>query len=87
MNQPATSASKLRLAGVTKSFVAPRTGHTTLAVDNVTLEIEAGEFVCIVGPSGCGKSTVLNMIAVGLVALLIDRIFRAAEWRLIPWRH
>ncbi|WP_429598624.1 ABC transporter ATP-binding protein [Variovorax sp. PvP013] len=54
---------KLRLAGVTKSFVAPRTRQATLAVADVTLDIEAGEFVCIVGPSGCGKSTVLNMIA------------------------
>ena len=69
MTQAATSTTptpptvKLRLAGITKSFVAPRTGQTTLAVDNVTLDIEAGEFVCIVGPSGCGKSTVLNMIA------------------------
>ncbi|HUD33875.1 MAG TPA: ABC transporter ATP-binding protein [Variovorax sp.] len=63
MSDPATPLRKLRLAGVTKSFVAPRTRQATLAVADVTLDIEAGEFVCIVGPSGCGKSTVLNMIA------------------------
>jgi NitT/TauT family transport system ATP-binding protein len=34
-----------------------------LAVDRVSAEIAAGEFVCIVGPSGCGKSTLLNAIA------------------------
>ena len=33
------------------------------------------------------NAIVVCMIVVGLVALLIDRIFRAAEWRLIPWRH
>ena len=54
---------KLRLSGVTKSFIAPRTGHRTLAVAEMNLEIQAGEFICVVGPSGCGKSTVLNMIA------------------------
>lgn len=54
---------KLRLAGVTKSFIAPRTGQQTLAVAEMSLDIEPGEFICIVGPSGCGKSTVLNMIA------------------------
>ncbi|EFF77814.1 ATP-binding cassette domain-containing protein, partial [Achromobacter piechaudii] len=36
---------------------------TTHAVGEVSLTIEAGEFVSIVGPSGCGKSTLLNMIA------------------------
>ncbi|MBO9642324.1 MAG: ABC transporter ATP-binding protein [Pseudacidovorax sp.] len=63
MNPTDTALPKLRLAGVSKSFIAPRTQQRTLAVADVSLDIQAGEFVCIVGPSGCGKSTVLNMIA------------------------
>lgn len=58
-----TPSPKLRLSGVTKSFAAPRTGQQTLAVAEMNLEVQTGEFICVVGPSGCGKSTVLNMIA------------------------
>jgi len=58
--------SKLELKNITKSFsVKAPTGerNKVLAIDNVNLSIEEGQFVCFVGPSGCGKSTLLNIIA------------------------
>lgn len=50
------------LRGIGKSF-ATQSGQTIRAIENIDLEVDAGDFVVIVGPSGCGKSTLLNCIA------------------------
>ena len=55
------SPSKLSIDRVSKRF-STGTGDI-LALDRVSLQVDEGEFVCLVGPSGCGKTTLLNIIA------------------------
>ncbi|MHB8621126.1 MAG: ABC transporter ATP-binding protein [Chloroflexota bacterium] len=52
---------KIQIRGLSKLF--PTRGQPVVAVDNVSLTIPAGQFVCIVGPSGCGKTTLLRIVA------------------------
>ena len=47
----------VRLDGLYKRY------EDVVAVNDMNLEIEDGEFICLVGPSGCGKSTTLEMVA------------------------
>ena len=51
----------LRLDNVSKRFVTQ--DRVVTAVEDLTLDIDEGEFVTVVGPSGCGKSTILNMVS------------------------
>lgn len=62
---PAAAAviSKLSARNVSKAFPSPDGDGTFVALENVSTEIGAEEFVCLVGPSGCGKTTLLNLIA------------------------
>src|SRR3989442_14819729 len=49
-------APDVRLEGVTKRF------DDVVAVDDISLAIEPGQFFALLGPSGCGKTTTLRMI-------------------------
>ena len=52
-----SAAVTLRVAEITKKFGA------VTAVDAVSLDVNANEFLCLLGPSGCGKTTLLRMMA------------------------
>jgi NitT/TauT family transport system ATP-binding protein len=54
-------APRVRIDRLGKVFETGKTA--TVAVENFSLDIADGEFVCIVGPSGCGKTTVLRIVA------------------------
>ncbi|TDL31376.1 ABC transporter ATP-binding protein [Jeotgalibacillus sp. S-D1] len=52
---------KISIQQLTKVFYKRQNSVT--AIENISLDIEEGEFVCIVGPSGCGKTTLLRILA------------------------
>ena len=54
---------EIAIRSVVKSFTDRARNREVTAVDNVSLRVNANDFVCLLGPSGCGKSTLLNMIA------------------------
>ncbi|HEV8388005.1 MAG TPA: ABC transporter ATP-binding protein [Nitrososphaera sp.] len=56
---------KLEARNIGKWFVGSdgKENQDTIAIKNINLSIEEGQFVCFVGPSGCGKTTLLNIIA------------------------
>jgi len=84
-----TGPPAVSLAGVSKAF-----GHgarQVLALDLVTLDVDAGELVCLVGASGCGKTTLLNLVAgldrpsAGTLAVRGKATVVFQEANLFPW--
>ncbi len=55
------SGCRVSVDGVSKVFETP--SGPVLAVDDISIDAQSGEFLVIVGPSGCGKTTLLRMIA------------------------
>jgi NitT/TauT family transport system ATP-binding protein len=80
----ADSIGQLAVDGVSKWF---RTSRASVhALDNVTLTVAPGEFLCLVGPSGCGKSTLLDIIA-GLTVPDSGNVFADGQPVSGPGRH
>jgi len=80
----------VELNGVSKSF---RKGDETITpLDDVSLQIHAGEFVSLMGPSGTGKSTLLNLVSgidrpdAGTITVDGTKITGLSRSRLADWR-
>lgn len=91
------TAEMLVIDNLNKVFAAP--AGDVIALNNIQLQVERGEFITIIGPSGCGKSTLLKIVAGldteyrGTVLLngkpiagpSIEKGFIFQEPRLFPW--
>ena len=91
---------KLSIEHLSKRYWFEREDREVLAVNDVSLAVEDGEFLAIVGPSGCGKTTLLNIVAgllpyeEGTVSIDgkrvdgpgVDRAVVFQHSSLLPWR-
>src|SRR3954447_12813718 len=98
VRQPASSDAGLprhtddavRVGSLTKRF--GEGASSVLALEQVSLHVRRGEFVCVVGASGCGKSTLLSLIAgldkptTGALEVAGRTALMFQDSALLPWR-
>jgi putative ABC transport system ATP-binding protein len=81
----------LKLENISKIYRT--TEVETRALDGVSFEVAAGEFLAIMGPSGCGKSTLLNILGLldsptsGVYSFFGETVARASEQQLTVLRR
>ena len=81
---------RIQVSNLTHRYKIPK-GDLLLALDDVSLEIQSGEFVALIGQSGCGKSTLLRILASlveassGVVSLDGLSPIQAASQKQVSW--
>ena len=90
-------ATKIQIKNLRKVYDTPE--RRVHALENINLDVEDGEFLCLVGLSGCGKTTLLNILA-GFVEITAGNVVMDGkpltddydkgvvfqEYALFPWR-
>lgn len=85
-----SDSAAVSLRGIHKEY--RRADYSVVALEDLTLDIQQGEFFCLMGPSGSGKSTLLHLVAgidrptSGEIQVLGDDIGSLSERELARWR-